>query len=76
MAERSTVDEANANNVQTNANALMYLEQMKQFCKDVKKVFNLDITVRLKNEMSASIHNDIHNNNDNNEEDEEEGGTE
>ena len=75
MAERSTVDEANANNVQTNANALMYLEQMKQFCKDVKKVFNLDITVRLKNEMSASIHNDIHNGDDDIE-DEEEGGTE
>ena len=53
----------------------MYLEQMKQFCKDVKKVFGLDITVRLKNEMSNSIHNDIHNNGYNNE-DEEEGGTE
>ena len=75
MAERSTVDEANANNVQTNANALMYLKQMKQFCKDVKEVFNLDITVRLKNEMSASIHNDIHNGDDDIE-DEEEGGTE
>ena len=77
MAERSTVDEANANNVQTNANALMYLEQMKQFCKDVKEVFKIDITVKLKNEMSNSIHNDIHNNGDNNEEEEkEEGGTE
>ena len=48
---------------------------MKQFCKDVKKVFDLDITGSLKNEMSASIHNDIHNNGYNNE-DEEEGGTE
>ena len=76
MAERSTVDEANANNVQTNANALMYLEQMKQFCKDVKKVFAIDITVKLKNEMSNSIHNDIHNNGDNNEEEDEEGGAE
>lgn len=76
MAERSTVDEANANNVQTNANALMYLEQMKQFCKDVKKVFKLDITVKLKNEMSTSVHNDIHNDGDNNEEEDEEGGTE
>ena len=53
----------------------MDLEQVKQFCKDVKKVFGLGMTVRLKNEMSASIHNDIHNNGYNNE-DEEEGGTE
>lgn len=73
MAERSTVDEANANNVQTNANALMYLEQMKQFCKDVKEVFKIDITVKLKNEMSTSVHNDIHG--DDTIEDEE-GGTE
>lgn len=75
MAERSTVDEANANNVQTNANALMYLEQMKQFCKDVKEVFKIDITVKLKNEMSVSIHNDIHDNGEK-PKDEEEGGTE
>ena len=52
----------------------MYLEQMKQFCKDVKKTFKLDITVRLKNEMSTSIHNDIHG--DDTIEDEEEGGAE
>ena len=74
MAERSTVDEANANNVQTNANALMYLEQMKQFCKDVKEVFKIDITVKLKNEMSTSIHNDVHGGDTI--EDEEEGGAE
>lgn len=74
MAERSTVDEANANNVQTNANALMYLEQMKQFCKDVKEVFKIDISVRLKNEMSTSIHNDVHG--DEIIEEDEEGGAE
>lgn len=60
MAERSTVDEANANNVQTNANALMYLEQMKRFADDANALYGLDMSVRLANEMSTSVHNDVH----------------